>query len=211
MMKTWTIEQIDYYREEVCGRCPGSLWGAKSICRVHQCSIGQIEQCPQWEVANTRASHYNRDPDKSGAKTEQMEQVEEELKDYPWMVREIDRLRETLQQIGTGLTGVYGLDGTMPKAKGRHADSVNREAQRREKYWSRLEQLEAKVQRLDAAAERIGDNRKRTVLTCLMEGQRMNHIARHIGVSRQRLHELKLELVRFLAKEMYGDDRKDIS
>lgn len=210
MMNTWTIEQIDYYRDEVCGRCPGSLWGAKSICRVHQCSIGEIEQCPQWEAA-TRTTRSERDPDRPGAKTEQMEQVEEELKDYPWMVREIDRLRETLQQIGAGLTGVYGLDGAMPKAKGRHADSVNREAQRREKYWSRLEQLEAKVRRLDAAAERVCDNRKRTVLTCLMEGQRMNHIARHIGVSRQRLHELKLELVRFLAKEMYGDDRKDIS
>ncbi|MEF3302401.1 hypothetical protein [Paenibacillus sp. GYB003] len=206
-----TVEQLDFFREEVCGRCPGSLWGAKSICRIHQRSIGEIEQCPQWETKQTASSRYDRDPDKPRAKTEQMEQVEEELKDYPWMVREIDRLRDALQEAGSGLTGVYGLDGAMPKGKGRHADSVNREAQMREKHWSRLRQLEAKVKRLDEAAERVSDDRQRTVLEWIMEGRRMNHIARHIGVSRQRLHELKRELIRFLAKEIYGDDRKGIS
>lgn len=210
-MKKTTLEQIDYYRDEVCGQCPGSVWGAKSICRVHQRSIGEIESCPQWELKVTIRSAYGRDTDKHSAKTEQMEQIEEELKDYPWMIREIERLRDILEQLGSGLTGVYGLDGAMPKGKGLHADSVNREAQKREKYWSRLKQLEAKVTRIDAAAERLHDDRQRTVLECIMDGQRMNQIARHIGVSRQRLHELKLELVRFLAGEIFGDKGKGVS
>ncbi|GAA3410411.1 hypothetical protein ACFFNY_21785 [Paenibacillus hodogayensis] len=206
-----TLEQIDYYRDEVCSRCPGSLWGAKSICRVHQCSIGEIEACPQWEAKDAGAAAARHDPYRPSAKTEDMELVEEELKDYPWMVREIDRLRDLLEHVGGSMTGLYGLDGAMPKGKGRYTDSVNREAQKREKHWSRLRQLEAKVTRLETAAERIADDRQRTVLECIMEGQRMNHIARHIGVSRQRLHELKIELVRFLAKEIFGDDRKGIS
>lgn len=206
-----TLEQIDNYRDTVCGRCPGSMWGAKSICRVHQRSIGEVEACRQWEIRESGPVAYGRGPDRPSAKTERMEQVEEELKDYPWMVREIDRLNELLEQVGSGLTGVYGLDGAMPKGKGRHSDSVHREAQQREKHRSRLRQLEAKVTRLDEAARQVCDDRQRTVLECIMEGQRMNHIARHIGVSRQRLHELKLELVRFLANEIFGDDRKGIS
>lgn len=205
------MEQMEYYRDEVCSRCPGSLWGAKSICRVHQRSIGEIEACPQWEVKEAKASYHVRDSDRHVVRTEQMELVEEELKDYPWMVREIERLRGILEEAGSGLTGVYGLDGDMPKGKGGHADSVHREAQKREKYWNRMKQLEEKVTRIDSAAERLRDDRQRTILECLMEGQRMNRIAQHIGVSRQRLHELKLELVRLLAEDIFGDDRKGVS
>jgi hypothetical protein len=44
-----------------------------------------------------------------------------------------------------------------------------------------------------------------------MEGERMNRIAQHIGVSRQRLHELKLELVRRLAEDIFGAGRQGAS
>ncbi|PYI52541.1 hypothetical protein [Paenibacillus flagellatus] len=213
-MNKLTAEDIDLYRDEVCGRCPGSLWGAKSICRIHQLSIGQIEFCQQWEVSQAAPqspASYRRGSERSSNKTEHMELVEEDLKDFPWMQREIERLRGLLDHVGAGLTGVYGLDGAMPKGKGRHADHVNREAQKREKHRDRLKELEAKVTRIENAAERVRDDRQRTVLECIMEGQRMNAIARHIGVSRQRLYELKHELVRFLADEIFGDDRKGIS
>lgn len=210
-----TAEQIDYYRDEVCSRCPGSLWGQKSICRVHQISIGQIERCPQWDSKENGIARGPTAPERgtgleqasrSRAKSGKLEQVEEELKDYPWMLREIDRLRGLLEEAGAGLTRAYGIEEAMPKGKGRHADAVGREAQNREKHWSRLKLLEAKVARFDEAADRIRDERLRTVLECLMEGRRMNRIAEHIGVSRQRLHELKRELIRLLAEAMYGGE-----
>lgn len=199
-MRTNSIEQLEQYRENICACCPGSLWGAKSICRVHQRSIGEIEQCPEWSTVRESAAPYRLQRQGNAIRTEQMEQVEQELKDYPWMVREIDRLRLDLEQTGTGLTGAYGVDGAMPKAKGGYTDHVQREVQRREKQQARLRQLEAVVARLDASAERLEDTRLRTVLACLMAGQRMIQIAQHIGVSRQRLHELKLELLRYLAE-----------
>jgi DNA-binding NarL/FixJ family response regulator len=74
-----------------------------------------------------------------------------------------------------------------------------------------LKQLEATVARIDAAAERLVDDRQRTILECIMEGERMNRIAQHIGVSRQRLHELKLELVRRLAEDIFGVGRQGAS
>lgn len=201
-MRTISIEQLEQCRENICARCPGSLWGAKSICRVHQRSIGEIEQCPEWSAVRESAAAYRLRRPGSAIRTEQMEQVEQELKDYPWMVREIDRLRLELEQTGAGLTGTYGVDGAMPRPKGGYADHVQREAQRREKQRARLRQLEVVVARLDGAAERLEDDRLRTVLACLMDGQRMVQIARHIGVSRQRLHELKLELIRYLAEDV---------
>lgn len=206
-----TEEQIEVYREEVCGCCPGSLWGAKSVCRVHQLSIGLVESCPEWEAATSAVRAGASGKERSVMKTEQMEQIEEEMKNYAWMVREIERLRRLLDQFGTGLTGRYGLDAGQPHGKGGYADPVRREAQRREKHWMRLKQLEEKVKRLESAADRVRDDRQRTVLECIMEGQRMNAIARHIGVSRQRLHELKLDLVRQLAEHIFGTEQKDIS
>jgi hypothetical protein len=170
-----------------------------------------MESCPQWEQHQKMHALSGRDLYKHTAKTVQMEQIEEELKDYPWMIREIERLRELLEHPSSKVTGMYGLDGAMPKGKGQHANSVHREAQQREKHWHRLNQLEAKVARIDSAAEQVGDSRQRTILECLLGGQRMNVIASHLGISRQRLHELKLDLVRFLASEIFGGEGKDVS
>ncbi|MDX8366789.1 hypothetical protein [Cytobacillus sp. IB215665] len=37
------------YIDRICVNCPGSLWGAKSICRIHNKSIGNITSCEQWD------------------------------------------------------------------------------------------------------------------------------------------------------------------
>lgn len=39
-----------------------------------------------------------------------------------------------------------------------------------------------------------------------MDGMRMNSIARHVGVSRQRLNEIKRDIVKRMARELYSDE-----
>ncbi|MGK5512031.1 hypothetical protein [Brevibacillus formosus] len=45
----------------------------------------------------------------------------------------------------------------------------------------------------------LGDSKHRTALEYMMDGMRMNSIARHVGVSRQRLKEIKRDIVNRLA------------
>lgn len=139
---------------------------------------------------------------------EVVQKVEEELKDYHWTLREIERLRSYLEEAGEGMCRQYGIDSAMPKPKGGNTDPVHREVQRRARQWQRLEKLEQKVKRIESAVEKIQDEKQRTVLECIMDGERMNIIAKHVGVSRQRLNEIKRELIKRLAWEMYGEELK---
>ncbi|WP_248930128.1 hypothetical protein [Paenibacillus hamazuiensis] len=210
-MTKWTKTDQEHFREHICGACPGSLWGEKSICRIHQISIGQVEDCPEWKPRSGARKAVVREAEEdygssSGQAFERAIQVDEEVKDYSWMVREMVRLREELEQIDTGLTSKYGIDAAQPKGKGTYSSVVLREVQKRDKCWKRLLALEEKVKRIDAAAEQVKDGRYRTVLECMLDGQRMNAIARHIGVSRQRLYEIRRDLMVQLASYMYGEE-----
>lgn len=196
-------------KEQICSNCPGSLWGKKSICRVHGISIGQVNDCPEWQQESLikgqdeQLALFDLEP-----AIEIVQKVEEELKDFHWMVKEVDRLRGYLVSAGEGLTRAYGLESSLPKPKGNTSDPVNREVQRRLRQISRLEKLENKIKRIEAAAERIKDEKERTVLECILDGERMNMIARHVGISRQRLSEIRRNLVKKLAWDIYGDELK---
>jgi len=196
-------------KEKVCSGCPGTLWGEKSICRVHDKSIGQVKDCPEWqqesliENKSGQLALFDLEP-----AIEVIQKVEEELKDYHWMVKEVDRLRKYLAGAGEGLTRQYGIDSAMPKAKGGASDPVNREIERRWRQWNRLEKLEEKLKKIETATDAISDEKEKTVLECILDGERMNIIAKHVGVSRQRLNEIKRGLVKKLAWEMFGDELK---
>ncbi|TBL71355.1 hypothetical protein [Paenibacillus thalictri] len=211
-MKPWTENERLQHQEHICEVCPGSLWGEKSICRIHQMSIGQVDDCPEWKVRQANAG-----PTKVKERGQayaayawgdieaQIAQIDEEIKDYPWMQREIARLREELEQIDSGLTSRYGIDAAQPKAKGTVSSVVAREVQKREARWQRLKALEEKVKRIELAVDHVLDNRQRTLLECLLQSQKMNAIARHIGVSRQTLYDIKRHLLELLAEHMYGE------
>jgi hypothetical protein len=137
------------------------------------------------------------------------EKMEDELKDYPWMVREVARLREELQEIDAGLTAKYGIEAGMPTAKGAANNMVQREVQKREKRWQRLVHLENRVRTIELAVDRVEGDRSRTILACMMEGRRIKDIADHIGISRQRLHLVKRDLMTLMAGWIYGGGMED--
>lgn len=189
---------------EKCEKCPGSMWGERSICRIHKRSIGQVESCIEW--ANVTENDQKMFLLSIEPAIEIVQKVEEELKDYHWMLKEINRLRNYLEEAGEDLSTRYGVENSLPKSKGKVTDKTNWEVQRRERQWNRLILLEQKVKKIDDAVEKITDDRERTVIECILDGERMNIIAKHVGVSRQLLHEIKRKLVKKIAMEIYHDD-----
>jgi len=203
------------FRESVCVRCPGTMWGEKSICRVHNASIGRIEQCPEWETAaageRTADTEMDKRSDAPSVDEETELKVYGELRDYSWSMREIRRLEESLAKmagetgwIDPALVARYGIEAALPKAKGRKVGEPTPADRQLERTVQRLTVLKARTTALAAAAERLEDERERTLVDCLMAGERMNDISRHIGVSRQRLNEIRHSAVRKLAAMLYG-------
>ncbi|UFJ42029.1 LuxR C-terminal-related transcriptional regulator [Brevibacillus humidisoli] len=200
--------------ESVCANCPGTQWGSRSICSVFGKSVGYIEECEEWKrYPVKRASARAKDvsvsvTDQLRPALEWVQRTEEELRDYRFMVREIGRIEEYLGNVGQGLVSAYGIDGCQPKGKGLTANKTQNEVVHRERKWKRLMKLKETVDRIEQAAEEIADERERTVLDGLMDGEKNNYIARQLGVSRQRYYEIKRSLIGKMAWSMYGEQNE---
>lgn len=121
--------------------------------------------------------------------------IEQILRDYHWMVWEIERLRTSLQGAGERLTRAYGIESTLPKAKGITSDPVHAEVARREKQWARIDKLEAKVRFVQERIDTIADERERTVMDCMLDGLNFNAIADHLRLSRNHVRSIKESVI----------------
>ncbi|WP_078382352.1 hypothetical protein [Sutcliffiella halmapala] len=209
----------DILIENVCGNCPGSLWGTKSICRIHNRSIGEINTCKEWNRRSTseaEASFINQEGQLAFTVLEPaievVQKTEEDLRSYHWMMREIDRLQKELDKALKGfipqssLVAQYGVEATLPKAQGTKPSTMSVSEEKYDRQYKRLKALQEKIKKIDIAAAKLTDQKESTVLECILDGERMNMIASHVGVSRQRLNEIKRLLVKKIAWELYGDD-----
>ncbi|WP_342432630.1 hypothetical protein [Neobacillus sp. FSL H8-0543] len=203
--------------ETVCINCPGSLWGEKSICRIHNKSIGEIASCEQWTRQTTDSF---KDDEGQLAFTdlepaiEIVQKTEEDLHSYHWMFREIERLKKDLNEAiktfgpSSRLTAIYGDEAGMPQGQGLKLSSMSISEQRFDRQWQRLKKLEQKMERINHAANQITDDKERTVLECILDGVRMNMVARHVGISRTRLNEIKRLIVKKMAWVLYEEELK---
>lgn len=188
--------------EQICSRCPGSLWGAKSICRVHGQPIGLINRCQQWENENHGVRAVEVD---STLAMNTVQKVVDELNSYPWMVREIKRISQSLKGYDSAGVAMYGIEASMPRPEGSNSDPTAREAMKRVKMANQLKEFQGLIARIDQAADKITDNIDRSILDCMLEGWRQKEISRHIGVSRQKFYEMKRSITVQMAKYMYPD------
>lgn len=216
--KSGHLKEIIKCRETICVNCPGTLWGKKSICRVHDKSIGLIDECDEWKRDSVPLQEieqmelFDLEP-----VMEVIQRVEQELKDYNWMVREISRLERRLDDaiqstpsFSGRLVAQYGIEAAMPKPQGKALASLTMEEKQFDRMVKRLEKLKFQSSTIDKAAESITGQKERTILECILDGVKMNETAYHVGVSRQRLNEIKHEVIRKMTWLMYGEELKKI-
>lgn len=122
-------------------------------------------------------------------------EIEQILRDYHWMVREIERIRSTLNTAGERLTAAYGVESSMPKAKGGTSNPVHQEVSRRERQWRRIEKLEEKIRFIQERIELINDERERTVMDCMLDGMSFTAIAYHLRISKGHIYNIKDSVV----------------
>ncbi|MED4977207.1 DNA-binding response regulator [Weizmannia sp. FSL K6-0777] len=114
------------------------------------------------------------------------------LKDYHWMINEIQRQRKMLEnEVGGNLTAQYGIDDTMPKGKGGTGDPIFREVIRREKKSKWIAKIEKKVLFIQEHINCVQGERERAVLECLLDGMSVIAISRHMGLSERHIFRIR--------------------
>lgn len=120
------------------------------------------------------------------------QEIEQALRDYRWMIKEIKRQRELLSHVGGNV--VSHIDD-MPKAKGTTGDPVAQEVIRRDKTSRWVQNLESKVLFIQKRLHLINDEKERAVLECMLDGLSMVAIGKHMGLSRPHIYKLKDSII----------------
>lgn len=128
------------------------------------------------------------------------QEIEETIREYSWMVREIGRLADLLGDAGERLVRDYSSMG-LPKPKGLPSDPVAFEAMRREKDLNKLKRYVERVRYIQDRIELIQDQKERTVLDCLLDGMSLTAIAHHLGLSPTQVYRIKESVITTLIEK----------
>lgn len=123
------------------------------------------------------------------------------LKDYHWMMKSISILRESMKDVGVGLTTRYGEESDMPKAQGISSDPVYKETVRRAKRYKKVVQYEEKVKLVQNLIHVIEDNREIEILHWLLEGKSYRWIGKVMDISFSQVKRMRDSIIDKLTEE----------
>lgn len=122
------------------------------------------------------------------------------LKDYHWMLREIKMIDRELATTDFRGVSQYGIEATLPHAKGIVGKAIENEVIRRNKKSKRLLDYAEKINFIHANAYKVTDEKEKVVLDRLLDGMSIAGIAHHMRISRQHAHDLRDKVVKRLAE-----------
>ncbi|MDC7770354.1 hypothetical protein POL88_15610 [Priestia megaterium] len=142
-------------------------------------------------------------------------QVEEWIRDYNFMLKEIARLNRILNTPEFGqqkLTATYGDEAAIPKGSNGISQAELKQLDRREK---RLYKYLAIVEYLDKVIDELEGDKQKVIYDCMLEGVSYTQIAEHLDCSRDTLRKVKediiVKVVRKVQKDRFLQELKSIS
>jgi DNA-directed RNA polymerase specialized sigma subunit len=131
--------------------------------------------------------------------------IENLLKDYHWMIKEVDRLERSLyiSRGGGKSWGVaqYGIEASLPKgSSGISLIEVEALDNKEERIRKRIKKYEVKIKAIETAVEMLQGDMHIAVYDCMLEGMSYRAIAEHLGVSRDKVRQIKNEIISQLSQ-----------
>ncbi|WP_338788799.1 sigma factor-like helix-turn-helix DNA-binding protein [Metabacillus sp. FJAT-53654] len=135
-------------------------------------------------------------------------QVEQLIKDYHWMRKEVNRLERILYGYSTPMKswGVaqYGEDAAMPKGSpGKSQMELEKMDIREERLLKRLWKLQGRVFALEAAADYLNDEIEKIVYDCMLDGMSYRAIGYHLDISREKVRQIKIDFLNQLCQNCH--------
>ena len=135
------------------------------------------------------------------ATVEAIRKVNWDIKNYYWMSNQITQ--HDIEHYIYSITARYGIDGSLPKAKGRRSDPTYGAVQRKIREENRIKRYIETITRLENAVATLEDEKERIVIEGCMDRISLSQIGRMLGISKQAVFEIKEKAVQKLAVKMY--------
>jgi cystathionine beta-lyase family protein involved in aluminum resistance len=132
------------------------------------------------------------------------EEIENAIRNYHWLIKEIARLKGELGMIGNPL---MNKNEPGQQKHGRPTNPTLNEVIRRETRLETLKKFQEKVEYVEKNTLVIVDDREMTVLNCLLDGMNISNISRHMGYSKRTIYSIKEEIVEKVKAHAEGQEQ----
>lgn len=112
------------------------------------------------------------------------ETVIELIKDYHWIVKELKRIESLIEEEWFSGTSNYGIEGTLPKSKGRVSDIIASEVLSKSIHGKTYSKLKKKMEFIDKGFDHASRAFDEITLACSLDGMSYSDIAKHLGANR---------------------------
>ena len=135
--------------------------------------------------------------------------IEQALRDYFWMPKEVARLKQLLDadEIETSVTAQYGIEATLPKAQGTNQDSIGKEVARQvDRRQRQIDKLQKKIDFVERGVNQLNNDLERTIMFCMMDGLTQVGISQHLGISEGKVSSMKENIIQKLHRSQYEEN-----
>ncbi|WP_077623827.1 hypothetical protein [Sediminibacillus massiliensis] len=129
-------------------------------------------------------------------------QVENLIYEYHWRKKELDRIEVIIwgrysKSPSFGLVQQMGVEASLPKANTniKSAAEIDAMEAREKRLYKRWLAYQEKVQAIELMVDYLEDEQQQIVLDCMMEGMSYRSIADHLSLNRNKIRELKEDML----------------
>lgn len=128
-------------------------------------------------------------------------QVEDLIYQYHWRKKELDRLHNILFGTKANMKSIgvaqYGVEATLPKPNTniKSTPEIDEMDARERRLYKRWMEYKEKVQGIELLGDFLESEKHLIILDCMMEGMSYRSIADHLGVNRNKLRQIKEDML----------------
>jgi len=121
--------------------------------------------------------------------------IEQALRNYHWMLNQVERLERELANVEPSLIPPYGIEASMPKAN-QISDKVGKTVIKRDEESRHLKKLKAKIAFIDNGLKNIENDLEKAVMLCIMDGLSQFQISQHFKISEGKVSSIKSHIIK---------------
>jgi helix-turn-helix protein len=122
-------------------------------------------------------------------------QVYEIIDDYHWIIQVIKQSEGELDNVTFNGVAQYGIEASLPSGKGLVSMALENEVVRRNEQYKRLYEYIDKVNFINVNRHKVTDEKEKVVLDCLLDGDSLAAVTRHMGMGRKRIDKMRSDIV----------------
>lgn len=134
------------------------------------------------------------------AEQELFEEIDELIRSYSWMKKEVKRLQEIIYGYTVSMKnwGVaqYGDEAGLPKgSSGKSLAELKEMDLKEERQYKRLKQYESQVYAIEKAGDLLKAEKDKVIFDCLLDGMSYRTIGQQLGINKDQVKTTRRHII----------------